>query len=86
MVFKPTDVELAWIKKVGHWENFGVFNQSFLSKANPQTTFYEKVSFTMNLLNQNGRNLLGFWPYLTLRDKAIPGASKLYALYRSICA
>lgn len=79
MVFQPSVQEVEWLKNVTHVENFGVFEESRFDNVVLQS-YRERTKFTWNLF-AGGKNL-GFWPYLTLRDRALPGIALSYKLFR----
>ncbi|MFQ3458378.1 hypothetical protein PMN64_34385 [Bradyrhizobium sp. UFLA01-814] len=81
LVFRPTAAELDWIGSIWHFENFGVFEQSRLMVKN-YTNPLDRIRFTLNLLRHRRLPEAGFWPYLTIRRRAVPGAAFLYGRYR----
>jgi hypothetical protein len=86
MVFSPSAVEIEWIQRIGHWENFGVFNQSLFCSAGKKPTLADKITFTIGLLSNRKHANLGFWPYLTLRNRCFRGCAYLYSLVRKAAA
>ncbi|MCP3392313.1 hypothetical protein NLM27_26545 [Bradyrhizobium sp. CCGB12] len=81
LVFRPTSAELDWIASIWHFENFGVFEQSRLMVKN-DTNPLDRIRFTLDLLRHRRLTEEGFWPYLTIRRRAVPGAAFLYGRYR----
>ncbi|MGY4403634.1 hypothetical protein [Bradyrhizobium sp. USDA 3315] len=81
LVFRPTAAELDWIGSIWHFENFGVFEQSRLM-VKGDTNFIGRIRFTLDLIRRRKLTEGGFWPYLTIRRRAVPGAAFLYGCYR----
>lgn len=83
MVFQPTEAEIQWLLSVSHVENFGVFEQSNFGNTGHQWGgLGERLRFTMNLLLRLRPSEMGFWPYLTLRQRAMPGTDVVYSHLR----
>ena len=84
MVFSPSAAEIDWIQKIGHWENFGVFNQSLFCSDEGKPTSADKMKFTIDVTLRRNRAGLGFWPYLAIRRHALRGFAEIYAAIRKI--
>ncbi len=82
MVLSPTPQEVEWMLGVSHVENFGVFEESRFGANGPGPSNIERIRFTRRLLQTKGPRDLGFWPYLTLRRKALFGTSAIYRQLR----
>lgn len=82
MVLSPTPREVEWMLGVTHAENFGVFDESTFEPNGSQPSKLDQLRFTGKLLKSKGPRELGFWPYLTLRRKAVYGTSALYRQLR----
>ncbi|AZD03677.1 class I SAM-dependent methyltransferase [Pseudomonas chlororaphis] len=82
MVFEPTESEIDWLLSLTHRENFGVFEESQFVVSTKKSTLKERLEFTQNLLQRRRPSELGFWPWLTIRTKAVSGLSTVYKLFR----
>jgi SAM-dependent methyltransferase len=83
MVFKPTHAEISWIRQVRHVENFGVFEESsFTERLTGQASFTQKTLFTLELARPARAPLVVFWPWLAIRENALPGVSSAYRWFR----
>lgn len=82
MVFAPTDKEIEWIHSVSHVENFGVFEESWFQSSRNSPDLLKKLLFTWNLVRHRRSSELGFWPWLTIKNSALPGVSGLYSFFR----
>jgi SAM-dependent methyltransferase len=82
MVFQPSDQEIDWIFGVSHVENFGVFEESTFGTPNKVNTYLNRAKFTWAMLCRRRPSELGFWPWLTLRTRGLPGLSSIYIIVR----
>jgi predicted HAD superfamily hydrolase len=78
MVLSPTSAEIAWMKNVYHLENFGVFETSRFSNDSVYA-FKDRLKFSLKLASKKMRPDLGFWPLLTIKEKALPFVDLLYS-------
>jgi hypothetical protein len=82
MVFEPRDDEIGWMCSVSHVENFGVFEQSRFDAGNGGDPLFQRLAYTLRLLITRKLGDSGFWPYLTLRCRALFGIHILYRKFR----
>ena len=82
MVFEPTQAEIEWVCAVHHRENFGVFEESRLGASVSQSSILERVRFTARIIRYRRFGEAGFWPYLTLKQRAVRGLSTVYRILR----
>lgn len=82
MVLSPTPQEVEWMLAISHVENFGVFEESRFEPNGSKPSKLDRLRFTGKLLKTKGPRELGFWPYLTLRRKAVFGTSAIYRQLR----
>lgn len=82
MVFAPRDDEIEWICSVSHVENFGVFEESWFRNSGDSPHLLKRLMFTWHLIRRQRPSELGFWPWLTIRNSALPGMSRLYSFFR----
>lgn len=82
MVFKPKTSEENWLLSLTHRENFGVFDESRFDSASGSSTLKERLEFSMKLLTRRRSLDLGFWPWLTIRNRAASGVNHAYRLFR----
>lgn len=82
MVFHPSREEVDWVFSVSHVENFGVFEESRFGRSSASVSLPDKAAFTWNLISRWRQRELGFWPWLTIRTRALPGLNTLYCLFR----
>ncbi|MGC4411004.1 hypothetical protein D4A92_23370 (plasmid) [Rhizobium rosettiformans] len=82
MVFSPTDDEIEWMLSVSHVENFGVFEQSQFGGGAKRDALPQRLRYTIQLLRHRRLGDPGFWPYLTLRRRALFGVHILYRTFR----
>nr|VFK11733.1 MAG: hypothetical protein BECKLPF1236B_GA0070989_10243 [Candidatus Kentron sp. LPFa] len=84
MVFNPSQTEIDWILSISHVENFGTFEKSHFGPVSVQLPFVDRLWFTKDLLIKRGSVDVGFWPYLTIRQRALFGTSILYKTLRRL--
>ncbi|MEH2503724.1 hypothetical protein V1290_002535 [Bradyrhizobium sp. AZCC 1578] len=82
LVFRPTAEEIEWIETVSHFENFGVFQESRFVRDR-KMGLAERFKYTWQLVSRRQLGEGGFWPWLAIRQQALPGMSFLYRCYRS---
>lgn len=82
MVFSPSDDEIEWMLSVSHVENFGVFEQSKFGGRSGRDPLPQRLRYTIQLLRHRRLGDPGFWPYLTLRRRALFGVHILYRTFR----
>lgn len=82
MVLKPSQREIQWLLSSFHVENFGVFETSRFSLNGNQLSISDRVKFTYRLLTKKPPQDLGFWPWLTIKQKALPFLHIAYASRR----
>ena len=78
----PGPAEIDWVLSVSHVENFGVFEQSTFGRKNGLPSLADRLRFTRDVLRRRRPAALGFWPWLSIREHALPGLAMLYGLYR----
>lgn len=83
MVFAPMERELNWFRSVSHVENFGVFETSWFRGQSAPPNFLARIMFTWQLFKRRRPAALGFWPWLTIQNLALPGLSRLYGFIRA---
>jgi predicted HAD superfamily hydrolase len=84
MVFKPFNFEINWMDTVTHLENFGVFEESSFAQSVYDLSFSGRAKFSLNLIVRRRPSELGFWPWKSIKNRAIPGLSQVYAFVRII--
>lgn len=82
MVFSPRQDEIDWMLSVSHVENFGVFEHSHFGSRSGKTSFTQRLLYTISVLRHRRLGDPGFWPYLTLRRRALFGVHILYRTFR----
>jgi len=82
MVFHPTAEEIHRMLDAGHFENFGVFNQSKFGSHSKIGGIVDRLNFTWSLIKNRRLGEIGFWPWLTIRQKAFWGTEHLYGHFR----
>lgn len=82
MVFMPSLDEMNWFSSVFHVENFGVFESSRFN-SNGDSTWLERLRFTVRLMRRRPGSVLGFWPWLSIHRHALPGVAYAYRRFRS---
>jgi hypothetical protein len=83
MVFRPTKEEFDWVFSISHLENFGVFEESSFGKPE-KSSILDRVKFSINVIRMRRPAHLGFWPWMTLKTRGLPGLSSFYALVRHL--
>jgi hypothetical protein len=86
MVFHPREAERRWFASLFHVENFGVFQRSYLAPAGIRRGVFHRLAFVAGLRRRAARIDLGFWPYLTIRERGGPVAAFFYGLVRRLQA
>ncbi|KVZ50151.1 hypothetical protein WL19_15060 [Burkholderia ubonensis] len=81
MVFQPSSSEIEWMRSVSHVENFGVFEASTFESRQASRSFGAKLQFSINVFRKRHRDL-GFWPWLTIRERALWGMAGAYRAIR----
>jgi predicted HAD superfamily hydrolase len=84
MVFRPFSYEMDWLDTVSHLENFGVFEESSFAQSTYDVSFSDRVRFSINLIFRRRPSELGFWPWKSIKERAIPGLSFVYAFVRKM--
>lgn len=82
MVFEPTEAEIAWFTGVYHVENFGVFERSEFDHSISSSLWMARARFALALLRRRGRMDLGFWPWLSCRQRGGRLVARAYRIYR----
>jgi hypothetical protein len=82
MVFRPSAKEIEWVFSVSHVENFGVFEESSFGAPNAVCSSRDRARFTWAVLCRRRPSELGFWPWLSIRTRGLPGLASVYALVR----
>jgi len=82
MVFSPDSREIDWFTGVYHVENFGVFERSEFRSREDRTRMVDQLRFIWALLRLRGRMDLGFWPWLSCRQRGGQLVATAYRLYR----
>ena len=82
MVFHPTTEEIHRMLDAGHFENFGVFNQSKFGSSSKISGIVDRLNFTWSLIRNRRLGEIGFWPWLTIRQKAFWGTEYFYGYFR----
>ncbi len=82
MVFGASKNEILWILSIFHVENFGVFELSRFSSSDIRPSFFDRLKFTYRLIKKKSIDELGFWPWLTIKEKGLPLVYRLYAGWR----
>ena len=82
MVFHPTAEEIHRMLDAGHFENFGVFNKSKFGSHSKISGIIDRLNFTWSLVKNRRLGEIGFWPWLTIRQKAFWGTEHLYGHFR----
>jgi predicted HAD superfamily hydrolase len=80
MVLSPSRQEIKWIKSVFHVENFGVFELSHFGKKKQRIGLMDRIRFSYGLICKRASCDLGFWPWLTIRENALPMMHLVYAV------
>ncbi|MBR1277485.1 hypothetical protein [Bradyrhizobium sp. AUGA SZCCT0283] len=81
LVFRPTAAEIEWMESTSHFENFGVFQESRFVRDR-KMGLAERFKYTWQLVSRRQLGEAGFWPWLAIRQQALPGMSFLYRCYR----
>lgn len=81
MVFQPSASEVEWLRSLSHVENFGVFEASTFDNRRTSPSFAARLRFSIDVFRQ-GRRDLGFWPWLTIEERALPGMASVYRMIR----
>lgn len=81
LVFSPSQQEIDWIRSLSHVENFGVFEASIFDGRKFSRSVLARLRFAVDLFRRHHRNL-GFWPWLTIEERAIWGMSSAYRIVR----
>ncbi len=84
MVLYPTQNEIDWMMSVSHVENFGVFHKSMFGAESTSGSLSSRVRFSIDMLRRRRPSEAGFWPYLTLKHRGIPGLHILYRYFRRL--
>lgn len=82
MVFEPTRAEIAWFTGVYHVENFGVFERSEFDHRVSGSLWMTRARFALALLRRRGQMDLGFWPWLSCRQRGGRMIARAYRMYR----
>ncbi|MBY4898125.1 hypothetical protein [Cupriavidus sp. AU9028] len=83
MVFAPAPSEIDWFTGVYHVENFGVFERSeFRCRQQERARLLDQMRFAWGLFRLRGRMDLGFWPWLSCRQRGGQLVAAAYRLYR----
>ncbi|MFM0221517.1 methyltransferase domain-containing protein [Paraburkholderia dipogonis] len=82
MVFSPSAAEIDWMYSLSHVENFGVFEESTFGNSRKHKSLAARLRFTINLVQRRRPSELGFWPWLTVKERAIQGMSAAYRAVR----
>ncbi|MGY8523769.1 HAD family hydrolase [Paracidovorax citrulli] len=83
MVFAPAVSEIDWFTGVYHVENFGVFERSeFRCRQQERARLLDQMRFAWGLFRLRGRMDLGFWPWLSCRQRGGQLVAAAYRLYR----
>ncbi len=82
MVFAPTGAERQWFRFAYHLENFGVFELSRFGNHKRRLSLAAKVEFMLRLARTGRRSDLGFWPWFTLHEQALPPLPLIYRWFR----
>jgi hypothetical protein len=67
---------------LSHVENFGVFEESTFGNSSKHKSLAARLRFTINLVQRRRPSELGFWPWLTVKERAIQGMSAAYRAVR----
>lgn len=81
MVFQPSRSEIEWMHSVSHVENFGVFEASTFKSRHASRSFVDRLRFSINVFRSRYRDL-GFWPWLTIQERALWGMADAYRAIR----
>ncbi|KUY67425.1 hypothetical protein WI25_22205 [Burkholderia cepacia] len=81
MVFQPTSSEIEWMRSLSHVENFGVFEASTFDNRRASLSFSARLRFSIDIFRQRQRDL-GFWPWLTIEERALWGMAGVYRVIR----
>ncbi|WP_175995969.1 hypothetical protein [Burkholderia stabilis] len=81
MVFRPSPTEIEWMRSVSHVENFGVFEASTFKSRHASRSFATRLRFSINVFRSRYRDL-GFWPWLTIQERALWGMAGVYRAIR----
>lgn len=84
MVLHPTQNEIDWMTSVSHIENFGVFHKSSFGAESTSGSLGSRVRFSVDMLRRRRPSEIGFWPYLTLKHRGVPGLHILYRYFRQL--
>ncbi|SAK51713.1 methyltransferase type 11 [Caballeronia fortuita] len=82
MVFSPSAAEIDWMYSLSHVENFGVFEESTFGSSPSHKSLTARLRFTINLVKRRRPSELGFWPWLTVKERAVQGLSAAYRAVR----
>ncbi|MDI9348386.1 MAG: hypothetical protein QM537_00105 [Candidatus Symbiobacter sp.] len=82
VVFNPLNFEMQWLDSVHHSENFGVFGYSLLNQQKNLHNIWQRIIFTFNFVRLKSNRQLGYWPFLTLYNKAFYGLHIIYKWFR----
>lgn len=81
MVFQPSSSEIEWMRSVSHVENFGVFEASTFESRQASRSFVARLRFSIDVFRKRRRDL-GFWPWLTIQERALWGMAGAYRAIR----
>ncbi|WP_175966870.1 hypothetical protein [Burkholderia sp. BCC0322] len=81
MVFQPSSSEIEWMRSLSHVENFGVFEASTFDNRRASPSFSARLRFSIDVFKQRQRDL-GFWPWLTIEERALWGMARAYRVIR----
>ena len=84
MVFSPHRDEIELVQSIYHVENFGAYGQSYFSSSIKSFSIIEKFKYSLRLIKTRRLDEPGFWPYLTLKTRALPGVAMLYSYFRLV--
>lgn len=82
IVFAPSQEEIDWFSNVYHVENFGVFEHSEFESKNARARLLYQLAFWIELMQKQHRVDLGFWPWLSCRQRGGRLMGTLYLYYR----
>ncbi|CAB5101333.1 TPA: hypothetical protein ACT5B7_000766 [Burkholderia cenocepacia] len=81
MVFRPSSSEIEWMRSLSHVENFGVFEASTFDNRRTSPSLGSRLRFSIDVF-RHGQRDLGFWPWLTIEERALWGMAGVYRIIR----